>query len=98
MGAGPGLGGAAVRAFSQYNGNPVYVAHCTFGGSEDLGDVCSNGSGVSSSGLSQSILRPVLEGSVAVRGKISHDFSLSAASVKKPQAQFTQSYSGNLHL
>lgn len=53
---GPDVGGAAIRAFSQYNGLPVYVVHSTFGGREDLGNVCSNGGGVSSIGVSWTIL------------------------------------------
>ncbi len=53
---GPDVGGAAIRVFSQYNGNPVYVVHSTFGGRDDLGNVCSNGGGVSSIGVSWTII------------------------------------------
>jgi hypothetical protein len=48
---GPDLGGAAVRALSQYHGRPVYVVHSTFRGGR-----CSNGSGLSSIGVSWTIL------------------------------------------
>jgi hypothetical protein len=53
---GPDVGGAAIRVFSQYNGNPVYVVHSTFGGRDDLGNVCSNGGGLSSIGVSWTII------------------------------------------
>jgi hypothetical protein len=49
--SGPDLGGAAVRALSQYQGRPVYVVHSTFRGGR-----CSNGSGLSSIGVSWTVL------------------------------------------
>jgi hypothetical protein len=49
--SGPDLGGAAVRALSQYHGRPVYVVHSTFRGGR-----CSNGSGLSSIGVSWTVL------------------------------------------
>lgn len=54
--AGPDLGGAAVRVLSQSMGLPVYVVDSTFGGSEALGNVCSNGGGLSSIGVSYTVL------------------------------------------
>ena len=53
---GPDVGGAAVRVFSQYNDAPVYVANSTFGGRDDLGNVGSNGGGISSIGVSWTII------------------------------------------
>lgn len=53
--AGPDVGGAGVRVFSQYQNAPVYVVHSTFGGSEALGNRCSNGGAISSIGVSWSI-------------------------------------------
>ncbi|HEY7454368.1 MAG TPA: hypothetical protein VH683_07375 [Thermoleophilaceae bacterium] len=47
---GPDLGGGAVRALSQYHGRPVTVARSTF-----RRGVCSNGSALSSIGVSWSI-------------------------------------------
>lgn len=52
---GPDLGGAAVRVFDQYEDRPVYVSGCTFGGSEAVANVCSNGGGISSIGVSWNI-------------------------------------------
>ncbi len=52
---GPDVGGAAIRVFSQYENRPVYVVNSTFGGSEELGNTCSNGGGISSIGVSWSI-------------------------------------------
>jgi hypothetical protein len=53
---GPDVGGAAVRVFSQYQGQPVYVVNSTFGGGEDYGNVCSNGGGLSSIGVSYTVI------------------------------------------
>jgi hypothetical protein len=52
---GPDLGGAAVRAFSQYQNKPIYVVSSTFGGALDLGNSCSNGGALSSIDVSWSI-------------------------------------------
>ena len=48
---GPDLGGAAVRALSQFRGRPVYVVGSAFRGGR-----CSNGSGLSSIGVSWTVL------------------------------------------
>ncbi|MGA8246227.1 MAG: hypothetical protein WB797_04920 [Nocardioides sp.] len=48
---GPDLGGAAVRALSQFHGRPVYVVGSTFRWGR-----CSNGSGLSSIGVSWTVL------------------------------------------
>jgi hypothetical protein len=50
------VGGGAIRAFEQYNGLPVYVVNSTFGGADGAGNVCSNGGGISSIGVSWTIL------------------------------------------
>jgi hypothetical protein len=55
-GTGPDVGGAAVRVFSQFQGLPVYVVRSTFGGREGFGGTGSNGGGVSSIGVSWTIL------------------------------------------
>jgi hypothetical protein len=48
---GPDLGGAGVRALSQYHGRPVYVVASRF-----TGNVCSNGAALSSIGVSWTVL------------------------------------------
>ena len=53
---GPDVGGAAIRVFSQYEGRPVYVVNSTFGGESGFGNVCSNGGGISSIGVSWTII------------------------------------------
>jgi hypothetical protein len=53
---GPDLGGAGVRVFSQYAGLPVYVVDSQFGTSQGSGNTCSNGGGISSIGVSWTIL------------------------------------------
>ncbi|MBR9979481.1 MAG: hypothetical protein KFF50_00495 [Desulfatitalea sp.] len=53
---GPDVGGAAVRVFSQYEGRPVYVTHCTFGGADGFGNYGANGGGISSIGVSWTII------------------------------------------
>jgi hypothetical protein len=52
---GPDLGGAAVRALSQYHGLPVYVVGSTFRHGR-----CSNGSGLSSIGVSWTVQNTTL--------------------------------------
>jgi hypothetical protein len=53
---GPDVGGAAIRVFDQYNDLPVYITNCTFGGAEGYGNYGSNGGGISSIGVSWTII------------------------------------------
>ena len=53
---GPDVGGAAVRVFSQYEGLPVYIVNCAFGGAQGYGNVGSNGGAISSIGVSWTII------------------------------------------
>lgn len=53
---GPDVGGGAIRVFSQYEGLPVYVVNCTFGGFENFGNVGANGGAISSIGVSWTII------------------------------------------
>ncbi|MFN0251189.1 MAG: hypothetical protein ACKV2T_30215 [Kofleriaceae bacterium] len=63
---GPDVGGAGVRAFSQSQGLPVYVVNSTFGGAQDYGNTCSNGGGISSIGVSWSIINSVFSHNRAI--------------------------------
>jgi hypothetical protein len=63
---GPDLGGAAVRAFSQHQGLPVWVVNSTFGGAEGYGNRCANGGGVSSIGVSWNIFNSTFSHNEAV--------------------------------
>ena len=63
---GPDLGGAAVRVFDQYNDQPVYVVKSTFGGAKNLGGVCSNGGGISSIGVSWTIVNSLFSYNKAI--------------------------------
>src|SRR5690349_8497972 len=58
---GPDLGGAAIRALSQFDNLPVYIVHSTF-----RGGVCSNGGALSSIGVSWTVLNSVLAGNQAI--------------------------------
>jgi hypothetical protein len=58
---GPDLGGAAVRALSQYRNLPVYVVGSTFTGGR-----CSNGGALSSIGVSWTILNSTFTDNFAV--------------------------------
>ena len=60
-GTGPDLGGAAVRALSQHHGLPVYVVASTFKGGR-----CSNGSALSSIGVSWSVYNSTFTGNRAI--------------------------------
>lgn len=53
---GPDVGGAAIRVFSQYNNQPVFIVNSTFGGAEGYGNFGSNGGGISSIGVSWTII------------------------------------------
>jgi hypothetical protein len=58
---GPDLGGAAIRALSQYRNRPVYVSRSTF-----RGGVCSNGGALSSIGVSWTVLNSVMTNNRAI--------------------------------
>jgi hypothetical protein len=53
---GPDVGGGAIRVLDQSEDKPVYIVGSTFGGSEELGNVCSNGAGLSSIGVSYTVI------------------------------------------
>jgi hypothetical protein len=63
---GPDVGGAAVRVFSQYQGLPVYVVNSTFGGADGYGNVCSNGGGLSSIGVSYTVINSLFTYNMAI--------------------------------
>jgi len=63
---GPDVGGAGIRVFSQYQGLPVYVVNCTFGGAEGFGNTCSNGGGISSIGVSWTIINSLFTHNQAI--------------------------------
>jgi hypothetical protein len=63
---GPDVGGAAIRVFQQWNGLPVYVVNCTFGGAENLANVCSNGGALSSIGVSWTVLNTIISYNQAI--------------------------------
>jgi hypothetical protein len=63
---GPDLGGAAVRVLSQSEGKPVYVVGSTFGGQAGFGNRCSNGAGLSSIGVSYTVLNSLFSHNEAI--------------------------------
>lgn len=63
---GPDVGGAAVRVLDQYEDLPVYVVHSTFGGAEGYGNTCSNGGGLSSIGVSYTVLNTLFSHNRAI--------------------------------
>ncbi|MCC6646649.1 MAG: hypothetical protein IT374_13890 [Polyangiaceae bacterium] len=65
-GTGPDLGGASVRTLSQFDGEPVYVVRSTFGGKPGLGNSCSNGGGLSSIGVSHTVINSLFTDNSAV--------------------------------
>jgi len=58
---GPDIGGAAVRALSQYHDLPVFVVNSTF-----TGNTCSNGAALSSIGVSWTVLNTRFTGNRAI--------------------------------
>ncbi|QQR91954.1 MAG: hypothetical protein IPJ88_03430 [Myxococcales bacterium] len=63
---GPDVGGAAIRTLSQYDNQPVYVVNSTFGGQSDLANICSNGGGLSSIGVSHTVINSVFSHNQAI--------------------------------
>jgi hypothetical protein len=63
---GPDVGGAAVRVLSQHQNQPVYVVNSTFGGEPDLGNRCSNGGGLSSIGVSYTVINSLFSHNEAI--------------------------------
>jgi hypothetical protein len=63
---GPDVGGGGIRVFSQYQGEPVYVVNCTFGGEDGYGNICSNGGGISSIGVSWTIINSLFTHNQAI--------------------------------
>jgi len=63
---GPDVGGAGVRAFDQYNDQPIYVVNSTFGGADGFGNTCSNGGGISSIGVSWTIINSLFSHNRAI--------------------------------
>ena len=53
---GPDVGGGGVRVFDQFDDEPVFAVNTTFGGAEGFGNTCANGGGVSSIGVSWTML------------------------------------------
>jgi hypothetical protein len=63
---GPDLGGGAIRVFDQSNDDPVYIVHSTFGGSEALGNIGSNGGALSSIGVSFTVVNSLFSYNQAI--------------------------------
>ena len=69
---GPDVGGASVRTLSQYQPAgaaeplPVYVVNTTFGGTPELGNTCSNGGGLSSIGVSHTVINSLFTHNQAI--------------------------------
>jgi hypothetical protein len=63
---GPDLGGAAIRVLDQYQDQPVYIVHSTFGGAHGYGGTCSNGGALSSIGVSWVVLNTLLSNNHAI--------------------------------
>lgn len=63
---GPDVGGGAIRVFSQYENNPVYVVNSTFGGAQGFGNVGANGGAISSIGVSWTIINSLLSHNRAI--------------------------------
>jgi hypothetical protein len=57
---GSDLGGGALRVFDQYNDLPVYIVNSTFGGATGYGNQCANGGGISSIGVSWTVINSLL--------------------------------------
>ncbi|NVB85556.1 MAG: hypothetical protein HOV81_44745 [Kofleriaceae bacterium] len=63
---GPDVGGAAVRVLSQFEGREAFVVDSTFGGAEGYGNTCSNGGGLSSIGVSYTVINSLFSHNQAI--------------------------------
>ncbi len=63
---GPDVGGSGIRVFDQYQDSPVYVVNSTFGGKEGFGNAGSNGAGLSSIGVSYTVLNSLFSHNEAI--------------------------------
>jgi hypothetical protein len=63
---GPDVGGAAIRVFDQFEDRPVALVNTTFGGDAEYGNVCSNGGGISSIGVSWTIVNSLFSHNAAI--------------------------------
>ncbi len=63
---GPDVGGGAIRVFDQSGDRPVYLVNTTFGGAEGYGNTGSNGGGISSIGVSWTILNSLFSHNRAI--------------------------------
>ena len=63
---GPDVGGAAIRALDQSMDLPLYVVKSTFGGEGGLGNVGSNGGGLSSIGVSYTVINSLFVANSAI--------------------------------
>ena len=63
---GSDIGGGAVRAFQQYEQQPIYVVNSTFGGAEGLGNRGANGGAIASIGVSWTIINSLFSHNAAV--------------------------------
>jgi hypothetical protein len=64
--SGPDVGGAGLRVFQQFENRPAYVVNSTFGGAPELGNVCSNGGGLSSIGVNWHIINSLFSHNRAI--------------------------------
>jgi hypothetical protein len=63
--AGQDLGGAAIRVRDQFEGQQVYIVNSTFG-AEGRGNICSNGGGLSSIGVSYTVINSLFSHNDAI--------------------------------
>lgn len=63
---GPDTAGGAIYSTMQYQDEPLYVVHSTFGGKSSLSNVCSNGGALGSIGVSWTVINSVLSYNQAV--------------------------------
>ncbi|HEX4049738.1 MAG TPA: hypothetical protein VHY19_02510 [Steroidobacteraceae bacterium] len=63
---GPDTAGGAIYSTMQYQGEPFYVVHSTFGGQASLGNTCSNGGALGSITVSWTLINSLLSYNQAI--------------------------------
>src|SRR6185437_7872136 len=65
-GTGPDTAGGAIYSTLQYQDEPFYVVHSTFGGQASLSNICSNGGALGSIGVSWTLINSLLSYNQAI--------------------------------
>ncbi len=93
---GSDVGGGAVRVFSQFDAQPVYLVNSTFGGAEELGNQGANGGAISSIAVSWTIINSLFTHNEAIGGLAVPDTGGNGGAIYNDGNTMTLSLCGTL--